>query len=103
MYASLWVEILGPISGIGISLATVLLTKAKDSGAQSVTINSLSADLGAVKLCTADHESTLATHSILHATSAKMQDDLAGRLRLVEERQNQAIGREEARTHTKRV
>jgi hypothetical protein len=100
MAEPLWVTLLTAAVPTGLAMLTVALTREKNSGQDSVNLKNCVADVMTMKATLVTHATTLATHTVLHEHADERIDGLDGRLRSCEDKQAQALGREQGRRHT---
>lgn len=95
--APLWLEVGIPAIGLLVTLVTALVTKERAGSVDHTKLENAVKDVEALKIVTTDHTATLATQATLHKAHESDIERLDETVRIVKERQDQALGREQAK------
>lgn len=102
MAEPIWTTIVGAGIPTAVSLLIVLLTRERSGGADHLLLTNCANDVSTMKETVVDIEKTLAAHTTLHQHTERDQRDIQRRVTDMDQKLNQAIGREDGRRHQQR-
>lgn len=102
MAEPIWTTIFGAAVPTAVSLLIVLLTRERSGGADHLQLANCVRDVNTLKETVVDIEKTLAAHTTLHQHADRDQRDTQRRVTEMDQKLNQAIGREDGRRHQSR-